>query len=91
MYKNNVNDSKNDEKPALTEILEEDKSEIPELNPVRMMPQFDNQESDLSLKLQFKNILTTIEKEFKMNDYNSWLKASSKVEFLFELLAELKQ
>ena len=26
-----------------------------------------------------------------MNDYNSWLKASSKVEFLFELLAELKQ
>jgi SNF2 family DNA or RNA helicase len=22
-----------------------------------------------------------------MNDYNSWLKASSKVEFLFELLA----
>ena len=25
-----------------------------------------------------------------MNDYNSWLKASSKVEFLFELLAQLK-
>jgi len=35
-------------------------------------------------------MLKTIESEFEMSDYNSWVKASSKVEFLFELLAELK-
>lgn len=47
--------------------------------------------SELSERLQLKHILKTIENEFDLNDLDSWLKASSKVNFVFELLHNLKR
>lgn len=49
-YKDNLEDSVDVKEKAISTI-ESAGSEIPELDAERMMPEFDNQESDLSMKL----------------------------------------
>ena len=45
----------------------------------------------MSDKLKFKNMLKDLRTQFKLNNFTDWIKASSKVNFLFDLLENLKQ
>ena len=49
------------------------------------------QGSDLSDKLKFKTMLKDLRQQFDLNNFNDWIKASSKVNFVFDLLKNLKE